>query len=308
MPDGAEPRVRGRGHALPFSKGRMATTLFLSGVEAEHAYQLALEIERGVLEVGASEILLDELHGIVEGVLEASDGAAGVTRYRAWQAVLRRERPVILLIGGATGTGKSTLATELAYRLGISRITSTDVIRQVMRAFFAPELMPALHFSSFEAGGAMKMPMPDPDQGDRALYGFMQQAEQVAVGAAAVVERAVLEGLSTVLEGVHLVPGLVDAPPRHGATIVNVMLAIEDEEAHQSHFVARDSASGGARALERYLKHFGEIRRIQDYLMTRARDMAVPVVDATDGEAALRSVLDLILERAMAEPGAVPSP
>jgi 2-phosphoglycerate kinase len=306
MPERREPRVRGRGHALPFSKGRMATTLFLSGVEAEYAYQLALEIEQLVLDVGATEISLDDLHRIVEGVLEGRDGAAGVARYRAWQAVLRRERPVIVIIGGATGTGKSTLATELAYRLGISRITSTDVVRQVMRAFFSPALMPSLHYSSFEAGGGMKMPMPDPDQGDRALYGFIQQAEQVAVGAVAVVERAVLEGLSTVVEGVHLVPGLVEPPPGHDATIVNVMLAIEDEEAHQSHFVARDSASGGARALERYLQHFGEIRRIQDYLLGRAQRMNVPVVDATDGDAALRSVLDLILERAMAEPGGVP--
>ena len=306
MPERREPRVRGRGHALPFSKGRMATTLFLSGVEAEYAYQLALEIEQLVLDVGATEISLDDLHRIVEGVLEGRDGPAGVARYRAWQAVLRRERPVIVIIGGATGTGKSTLATELAYRLGISRITSTDVVRQVMRAFFSPELMPSLHYSSFEAGGGMKMPMPDPDQGDRALYGFIQQAEQVAVGAVAVVERAVLEGLSTVVEGVHLVPGLVEPPPGHDATIVNVMLAIEDEEAHQSHFVARDSASGGARALERYLQHFGEIRRIQDYLLGRAQRMNVPVVDATDADAALRSVLDLILERAMAEPGGVP--
>jgi 2-phosphoglycerate kinase len=306
MPDRQEPRVRGRGHALPFSKGRMATTLFLSGVEAEYAYQLALEIEETVLEVGATEISLDDLHRIVEGVLEGRDGPAGVARYRAWQAVLRREWPVIVIIGGATGTGKSTLATELAYRLGISRITSTDVVRQVMRAFFSPALMPSLHYSSFEAGGGMKMPMPDPDQGDRALYGFIQQAEQVAVGAVAVVERAVLEGLSTVVEGVHLVPGLVEPPPGHDATIVNVMLAIEDEEAHQSHFVARDSASGGARALERYLQHFGEIRRIQDYLLGRAQGMNVPVVDATDGDAALRSVLDLILERAMAESGGVP--
>jgi 2-phosphoglycerate kinase len=306
MPDRQEPRVRGRGHALPFSKCRMATTLFLSGVEAEYAYQLALEIEETVLEVGATEISLDDLHRIVEGVLEGRDGPAGVARYRAWQAVLRRERPVIVIIGGATGTGKSTLATELAYRLGISRITSTDVVRQVMRAFFSPALMPSLHYSSFEAGGGMKMPMPDPDQGDRALYGFIQQAEQVAVGAVAVVERAVLEGLSTVVEGVHLVPGLVEPPPGHDATIVNVMLAIEDEEAHQSHFVARDSASGGARALERYLQHFGEIRRIQDYLLGRAQGMNVPVVDATDGDAALRSVLDLILERAMAESGGVP--
>jgi hypothetical protein len=34
--------------------------------------------------------------------------------------------------------------------------------------------------------------------------------------------------------------------------------------------------------------------------------MDVPIVDGTDGEEALRSVLDLILERATAAPGAVP--
>jgi 2-phosphoglycerate kinase len=166
--------------------------------------------------------------------------------------------------------------------------------------------MPALHYSSFEAGAGLKMPMPDPDQGDRALYGFIQQAEQVAVGAAAVVDRAVQEGLSTVLEGVHLVPGLVEVPEHTCATVVHVLLAIEDEEAHQSHFVARDSHSGGARALDRYLRHFGEIRRIQDYLMARAERMGVPVIDGSDGEQALRLVLDLILERATAAPGPVP--
>jgi 2-phosphoglycerate kinase len=305
MPDSREPRIRGRGHPLPFSKGRMATTLFLSGVEAEHAYALALEVEDSVLETGHDEIALDDLHPIVEQVLARRDGEAGVARYRAWQKVLRRERPLVLLMGGATGTGKSSLATELAYRLGISRITSTDVVRQVMRAFFAPALMPALHYSSFEAGGAMRMPMPDPDSTDRALYGFMQQAEQVSVGAAAVIDRAVQEGLSTVVEGVHLVPGLVEVP-EGTATIVQVLLAIEDEEAHQSHFVARDSSSGGARALDRYFRHFGEIRRIQDYLVARAERVGVPVIDGTDADQALRSVLDLILERATAAPGAVP--
>src|SRR6476660_2607087 len=199
------------------------------------------------------------------------------------------------MVAAATGTGKSSLATELAYRLGISRITSTDVVRQVMRAFFAPGLMPALHYSSFEAGGGLKMPMPDPEQD-----------EQVAVGAAAVVERAVLEGLSTVVEGVHLVPGLVEVPEHRAATVVQVLLTIQDEEAHQAHFLARDFSSGGVRPLDRYLRGFGEIRRIQDYLVGRAERMGVPIVDGTDGEEALRSVLDLILERATAAPGAVP--
>jgi len=298
--------VRGSGHTLPFSKGRMATTLYLSGVDAEHAYDIALEVEQVLLDRGVGEIALDELHPIVEQVLSRRDGSAGVDRYRAWQHVLRRTRPLILMLGGATGTGKSTLATEVAYRLGISRITSTDVVRQVMRAFFAPALMPALHYSSFEAGEGLKMPVPDPDQADRALYGFIQQAEQVAVGASAVVERAVLEGLATVLEGVHLVPGLVEVPEQHSATVVQVLLAIVDEEAHHSHFVSRGAMSGGARSLDRYASHFAEIRRIQDYLVTRANRMGVPVIDATDGDAAMRAVLDLILQRAASDHEAVP--
>jgi 2-phosphoglycerate kinase len=284
----------------------MATTLFLAGFEPERSYAIARAVERSISELPTEEMTLEELYMVVEEVLAREEGERMVTRFRAWQRVLAHDRPLIILIGGGTGTGKSSLATEVAYRLGISRITSTDVVRQVMRAFFAPALMPALHYSSFEAGEGLRIPMPDPDEGDRALFGFIQQAEQVAVGAAAVVDRAVVEGLSTVVEGVHLVPGLIAPEQQPGATIVQVMLAIEDEEAHQSHFVARDQIAGGARALDRYLKRFGDIRRIQDYLVARAERMGVPVIDASDGDDALRTLLDLILERASVQSDAVP--
>jgi len=70
--------------------------------------------------------------------------------------------------------------------------------------------------------------------------------------------------------------------------------------------VARDRIAGGARALDRYLKRFGDIRRIQDYLVARAERLGVPVIDASDGDAALRVLLDLILERASVQPDAVP--
>jgi 2-phosphoglycerate kinase len=294
---GREPRIRGRGPGLPYSKGRMAQTLMLSGFEGERAYQLAQVIEREVASVGADEISIEQLHELVEGVLGREDTPAMLARYHGWNRLARLDRPLVLLIGGATGTGKSSLATELAYRLGISRITSTDAVRQVMRTAFAPELMPALHFSSFEAGEGLKIPMPDPDAADRALYGFIQQAEQVAVGANAIIDRAVMEGLSTVVEGVHLVPGLA-APERHeGAVVVQVMLMISDEDAHQAHFLLRDVDSGGSRAMERYLRGFGEIRRIQDYLVAQAERMRVPVIEAGDPDDALVGVMDLILDR-----------
>ena len=304
---GREPRILAtRGAPMPFSKGRMAQALVLAGADPERAYQLALRIERAVAATAADEIPIDELHGMVEDVLAREEGQDLVSRYHGWREVLRLDRPLMLLIGGATGTGKSTLATEIAYRLGISRITSTDVIRQAMRAFFAQELMPELHYSSFDAAEGLKIPLPDPDDEDRALYGFIQQAGQVAVGANAVVERAVLEGLSTVVEGVHVVPGLVTAEQHAGAVVVQLMLTISDEESHQAHFFARGADSGGLRAMERYLKRFGEIRRIQEYLVARAEKQGWPVIEAADPDQALLAVMDLILERATARAAVVP--
>ena len=142
--------VAARGCRTP--RARMAQTLMLSGFEAERAYQLAQVIEREVGESGADEMSIDQLHSLVEGVLGREDTPAMLARYHGWHKVMHLDRPLVLVLGGATGTGKSSLATDIAFRLGISRITSTDAVRQVMRAFFAAELMPALHFSSFEAG------------------------------------------------------------------------------------------------------------------------------------------------------------
>src|SRR4051794_41818029 len=118
MPDQREPRIRGTGHPLPFSKGRMATNLFLSGVGAEHAYELALEIERAVQGVGSEEIALAELHSIVEDVLSRADGPPAVERYRAWQKVLRRGRPPGVVVGGGTRPGQSPLAPGVAHPPG----------------------------------------------------------------------------------------------------------------------------------------------------------------------------------------------
>jgi 2-phosphoglycerate kinase len=223
-----EPRIRSREYGLPYSKGRMARSLISSGFDPERAYELSRCIEREVMSAAVDEITVSDLERLVEAVLKEREPPEMVARYLGWRDVLRLDRPLVVLLGGATGTGKSSIATEIAYRLNISRITSSDVVRQVMRAFFARELMPAIHYSSFEAGDGLKMPMPNPDDEDRALYGFLQQAEQVAVGISAVLDRALYEGLSMVVEGIHLVPGLVPVAGRSDAVVVQALLALAE--------------------------------------------------------------------------------
>jgi 2-phosphoglycerate kinase len=214
-------------------------------------------------------------------------------------ALLGIDAPLIVLVGGATGTGKSTVTTEVAYRLGITRVSSTDFVRQTMRAFFSHEFMPSIHYSSFEARHAVR----NPDEAeDPAVTGFMEQTRNVLVGVKAVIERALAEKHSVALEGVHIVPGLL---PRgfDGAVLVQCLLTIGDEDEHASHFGIRDVDSKGVRPMAKYLEALPDIRRIQDYLVERAERAGVPVIENSDIESTIDAVIRLVLtevERARA--------
>ncbi len=112
----------------------------------------------------------------------------------------------------------------------------------------------------------------------------------------AAIQRALEEGWSMVLEGVHLVPGML--PPVDGALVVQCVLSIRDRDSHSGHFSVRDTATGGMRALEKYLERIEDIRRIQEYIVRRAERTGVRVIDNGSVEGAVGEVMELVLSRA----------
>ena len=278
----------------PYSKGLMARALMRVGVSAVRAYEVARRCEQELLSRKQDSIELDRVEELAEDVLGENEGVDAVRRLRRYSDLAELDLPIIVLIGGATGTGKSTVATEVAYRLGVTRVTSTDFVRQTLRAFFSPEFMPSIHYSSFEAGRALRS--AEAEEVDPLLHGFLDQTRNVLVGVNAAIERSLAEGWSTVLEGVHLVPGMT--APISDALVVQCVLAIQSEDAHASHFWIRDIASEGARALDKYLDHLGDIRYLQDYIVERAQRENVPVIWNQDREGATSAVLELVLSAA----------
>ena len=285
-----EPMPLGEGE-LPYSKGLLARALIATGVAVERAYQLARRAEEDLAERGERSLQLDRLEDLAREVLGEQEGRRAILMLRRYRELQELDLPLIVLIGGATGTGKSSVATELAYRLGITRVTSTDFIRQTMRAFFSKEFMPSIHYSSFEAGEAVAT--PDDEAVDPRLVGFLEQTRNVLVGVRAVVERALQEGFSMVLEGVHLVPGML--PPIPGAVVVHCVLAIDKEEEHATHFFVRDFASDGLRPVDRYLGALPDIRVIQDAIVERARRFDVPIVQNEELAHTIATVMELVL-------------
>jgi 2-phosphoglycerate kinase len=278
---------------LPYSKGVMARALIAVGVPADRAYELARRVEVDLAERGERTVDPERLRLLAQETLGVEDGERAVGRLRRLADLQSLDVPIIVLIGGSTGTGKSTLAAEVAHRLGITRVASTDFIRQTMRAFFSKEFMPTIHYSSFEAGEGV-----DGDvTGDPTIVGFVDQCRHVCVGVEAAMERALAEGWSMVLEGVHLVPGILPAELA-GALVVHVVVEIADPDVHRVHFHVRDVTTGGIRAMDKYLARIDDIRRIQTYVVGRARRESVPVVENANVDRTVDEVIEIVMRSA----------
>jgi 2-phosphoglycerate kinase len=286
--------VTGRDGRWPFNQGRLMQSLYPTGLEPEQALACAVEIERGLRQASVREVSRDELRERVYALLEREHGIAYARRYRVWREFQNQDaKPLILLLGGTSGVGKSSLAIEVARRLSIARVLSTDAIRDVMRVMISDDLVPTLHVSSFEAHHRLVMavaPGLDP-----IVEGFLDQSRTVAVGVRAVIERAIIEGTNTVIDGVSLVPGLYDLAGWGDRAHVVLLLAADDDlESLRAHIVAR-AHGRGARASERYLRSFEEIVRIQEALLERARSFGVEVIDVKDLEEAVRHVVSHVV-------------
>jgi 2-phosphoglycerate kinase len=283
-------------HALPYSKGLMASSIMATGLPPARAFHVAECIEQRLHERGAPSITRAELADLASRVLVEEVGQRYADSFAKWQVVNLIDRPLIILIGGATGVGKSTVATQLASRLGITRIIPSDAIREVMRAMFSEELMPTLHTSSFDAVHLVRHPLPR--NADPVIIGFREQAAAVAVGAQALMRRAVAENTDLILEGAHLVPGFFDPAEFAGAFVVQFVISVDDPDAHRAHFMAR-SHDNRSRPSDRYLDFFDNIRKIQRYVKSLALERSVPIVPSYSLDATLAQVIELVVSRAM---------
>lgn len=283
-------------HRVPFSKGLTANAIMASGLAPGRAYSVATDIEEHLIGEGKLEIQGKELRKIIYNVLLEKTGKHYAVNYWRYISFSSMKKPLVVLVGGSTGVGKSTIATMLANRLSIVRIVSTDAIREVMRAFFSHSLMPTIHTSSFDADSALIHPLPA--HVDPVVAGFREQSLSVLVGVRAIINRALKEGTHIIIEGAHVVPGLITPEQFPETYIVPLVVTVSDDKLHRSHFYIREVETQGTRPFQRYVAHFENIRRIQDYIVEMARVTGVKAVESVNLDSTVSEVVDYIINAA----------
>ncbi|MEA3243112.1 MAG: AAA family ATPase [Pseudomonadota bacterium] len=225
-------------------------------------------------------------------------GPAVARRWLVWIDFLRSGRPLILLIGGTSGCGKSTIATALANQLEIVRTQSTDMLREVMRTMISKRLLPVLHQSSFSAWEALPLQEGRLTEDQELLVadGFLAQVDLLSVASEAVIERALRERVSLIFEGVHIHQSMVDKIPRDtDALIAPIMLAVLKRKDLKERIRGRGTRAPERRS-ERYLEHFDEIWQLQSFLLSEADRTKTPIIVNGDRDKVVREIMRTVID------------
>ena len=176
-------------------------------------------------------------------------------------------KPYVILIGSASGIGKSTIAAELAKKLNIKHLIESDFLRAVVRGIIGREYAPALHSSSYDAYKNLRTKNKYDNYTELVSAGFDEHASYVIPAVEKVIQRAITDFDDIIIEGVHLVPGLIDIDQFGSDASIYFFVLSSDEESHKERFVKRavQIHRGG-----KQLEFFSENRIIHDHLLSQA--------------------------------------
>ncbi|MET0103624.1 MAG: hypothetical protein ABW072_00585 [Sedimenticola sp.] len=285
------------GQKSAFSRYQLQRSLESSGLTIEESTIATSHVFRHLVEQQPGEIRSREIGHITYDCLVKHMGESKAKRYLVWREFIHSGRPLLLLFGGTTGCGKSTIATEIAHRLGIVRTQSTDMLREVMRMMIPERLMPVIHTSSFFAWTALPAPGDIENDPEGVIAeGYLSQADSLSVPCEAVIQRALRERVSMILEGVHVHPALMEKLPMdQDAIVVPVMLAVLKEKQLRRRLRGRlDMAPG--RAAEAHLEHFDAIWRLQSFLLSEADRAGIPIIHNDGKEATIQQCVETIMD------------
>jgi 2-phosphoglycerate kinase len=294
MDDGREVTIVKGGRETPFSRGVLAQTLAQAGAKIELAYRIASEVRAELLAEERFVVEEEEVLARARAKLHVTD-ALIVSRLDKWRILRESTEPIVVLLGGATGVGTSTLAADVARRLNIQSVIGTDAIREVLRHAISPDLLPWLHKSSYEITPEdMRVPVAEEES---VLFGYRAQASQVSVGVEAIVDRGLKEGTNLIVEGVHLAPEIILNRYRDHPNVCSLVVYLSDEAIHRARFQLRALGTSMRRPVEEYIAHFREIRQIHDYILESAVRSGVFTIENLAIEAASDAAVASVANR-----------
>lgn len=288
-------RLRFRGSDVPFPLSIIKGRLRLSGLSDKQVSEIVQDAVSGLksTENPTEEILLN----LVRNTLESSEDSAcdnfeTLTKYEKLRGESHEIPPIVVILEGASATGKSIIALELVHDLVATRFISSDTVRQVLRSTMNEEKYPELYCHTYQAHLHRQT---GPDDLDPVVRGYLAQCDIITPQITNMTKRILSEGATGVVEGVHIIPGMLQSL---SPGVIEVLINPNDET-HKAMFTNKHDA-GKLRTvsedIETREREYEGTRAIQKYMMKLADDANISVIEMNSFEETTISISKIIVE------------
>ena len=283
-----------------FSVDLLSRYLEGCSIRQEETLEVARLVHESLRQRGQRTIDRVGLRRVVHDTLRAACSDDAADRFLSRCRFRESGEPLILLIGGPTGAGKSTVAARIAYLFDIVRTQSTDMMREIIRCYLVPHVAPTLGFSSFDAWRGL--PEMDPVRGQTStdspvVSGFLAQFGTVKVALEATIQRAVMERNDLIVDGVHVLPvGLDLSAASDEAVVVPLMLAVATMERLDDQ-LKRRSREQPYRDAQRQRQALERIWELQGFMTELAEKAGIPVISSWELNETVEQVIDEVMRQ-----------
>jgi 2-phosphoglycerate kinase len=290
-------RIDFHGNKLLYPLQVLRSKLLLSGISRLKSEEIIVKILKELAfdnqAPAPNEFEVNRLAMSYIGNRDARDKFKTVLKYEARRCSKDPVAPIVVAISGASATGKSMIALELVGVLAATRYISTDTIRQLLRSTFSKEQYPELFCHTYQVHEVMS---EIPSRQSKFVAGYFAQTSIMEPTIRKMVTRLIDEGATSLIEGVHLIPGsLKDISP----TLIEVIIN-PSSHTHELMFASKEelaklrtvSGEEGVREEE-----FVAAREIQSYLLDRAEASDTTVIPLASYEQAIMTIGELVVER-----------
>ncbi|MFO7836738.1 MAG: hypothetical protein R6V83_08790 [Candidatus Thorarchaeota archaeon] len=286
-------RIKIKGKPTLYPEAAIRGRLRLSGLDHKATEQVLTQIlrklpeEKHLTEQRLFEILRDKLAG------EAKKRFDTVTKYYSIRRNEPQVPPLFVAVEGASATGKSMLALELASILVTTRIIGTDTIRLLMRQQTDEKKHPELFCHTYQAHAYKRA---GPDSLDRIVRGYLGQCNLMKPVIFGLTQRIIKEGASGLIEGVHIIPGQLE---KLSDSIIEVVINPQIK-VHKQMFFSKgitEKITTVDTDTSKREREFHATRKIQEFMLERAKQNGVSIIGLKNFEDATENLIDLLYDR-----------